>query len=680
VRRVARSRQLAWVLPALSVVLLGACAQPAPTASVPVARELPPLAAIPVLRAQRGRVILCVWDGLRPDSVDPAVTPNLVALGGRGVVFADHHATYPTLTMINAASLATGSYPDKTTFYGNTVWEPAATGSDRGGEALPFAAPIFSEDFWVLQALHASKAGRLLATDTLFQVAKRAGLRTATVGKSGPAFLQDLDKAGLLLDERVVWPPSLAHQLRARGFALPTTAPQIVDVRLRPDNGDPTALGAARTFGDGVTPDPSDKGGTPHHAASRYLLDAFVNDILELHAPELSVLWLRNPDSTQHVYGPGTANANDALSVQDALLGHLLERLETLDLLAHTDLMVVSDHGHSSVSGPLDLFPLRNVTVGADGKAAWGEVHADGYSVSGHVRLAHLLTQAGVPAFDGEGCAYSPVLSGIRSDGAPLLPSLTDTTGEVCGGEPGQLYTTPSYKIPASGLPPKVVVVASNGGTEYVYSKEHDPETISRVVRVLQSREEFGAVFVNSRYGSVPGTLPMSWINLESRGTAPDVVVSYNYDEDVLIQGVKGIEYQGGSHSVSRGMHGSFSPRDVHNTLIAAGPHFRPGFINALPTGNVDVAPTIAALLGLKMPTASGRVLAEAFVSGYVPKLSVSETAWFPQEAATQLNVVRPNGETRPELSRYTFQVRLKELRADSATYRYFDSAKAIRY
>jgi hypothetical protein len=60
-------------------------------------------------------------------------------------------------------------------------------------------------------------------------------------------------------------------------------------------------------------------------------------------------------------------------------------------------------------------------------------------------------------------------------------------------------------------------------------------------------------------------------------------------------------------------MHGSFSPRDVHNVLIAYGPHFKVGFADRLPSGNVDVAPTVAALLALPFKAAAGRVLNEAF-------------------------------------------------------------------
>ena len=47
--------------------------------------------------------------------------------------------------------------------------------------------------------------------------------------------------------------------------------------------------------------------------------------------------------------------------------------------------------------------------------------------------------------------------------------------------------------------------------------------------------------------------------------------------------------------------------------MIAAGPDFVAGMVDKLPTGNVDVAPTILWVLGLKVPELmDGRLLSEA--------------------------------------------------------------------
>ena len=55
------------------------------------------------------RLLLMIWDGMRPDLISPKLTPNLAALGAGGVVFEAHHAVLPTGTRVNAATLATGA-------------------------------------------------------------------------------------------------------------------------------------------------------------------------------------------------------------------------------------------------------------------------------------------------------------------------------------------------------------------------------------------------------------------------------------------------------------------------------------------------------------------------------------------------------------------------------------------
>jgi arylsulfatase A-like enzyme len=649
----------------------------APTTSVTATTIATPKAVSDVAP----RVILLVWDGLRPDSVDAAVTPRLAALAARGTVFTDHHATYPTFTMMNAGSFATGSFVEQTGFYGNTLFQPGAAGKNAEGQPLPFEGPIFTEDYWVLSALDASAGSHLLLADTLFQAAKKAGRRTATVGKSGAAFLQDLGKGDVVLDERVVFPESFAEALKGRGFALPGLADKASGTALKADNGAPTTFGPKKYFDDGVTPDPSDQGGSPFHSANRYLMDTFTEGVLPLHSPELSVVWLRNPDTTEHVYGPGTSNVKDALASQDLLLGMLLDRLQRQGFLASTDLLVVSDHAHSSVSGPLDLFPLRKVKKSAAGTGnTWGDPAPDGFSVSGDVRLAHLLSQAKFIAYDGVGCVYDPVLSGITASGAPVMPDKLDASGKLCG-KAGTHYTTPSYKVPKGALAKGALIVAPNGGSDYVYVPDHDAATVTRLVRFLQSREELGAMFVATRYGALPGTLPMAELHLESTAErSPDLVVSYNHDENAVVQGMRGTVFQSAQLNNQRGMHGSFSSVDVHNTLIAAGPHFRAGFSDALPSGNVDVAPTVARLLGLSLPRAQGRVLEEALLPGrqstdYV----VSPGKLGPQVPATGLVMERATGARDPSKTTYTFEIRTKDLKLGSASFRYFDGATVLR-
>src|SRR5438445_4833475 len=74
------------------------------------------------------RVMIFVWDGLRADDVTAENMPNYFALARSGVVFADHYAVYPTFTMMNSASIATGTYPGMHGFYGNVLYAPNSNG------------------------------------------------------------------------------------------------------------------------------------------------------------------------------------------------------------------------------------------------------------------------------------------------------------------------------------------------------------------------------------------------------------------------------------------------------------------------------------------------------------------------------------------------------------------------
>ncbi len=139
------------------------------------------------------RVIIFVWDGLRADDVTPENMPNYFALTRFGVVFSDHHAVYPTFTMMNSASIATGTYPGVHGFYGNVVYAPGARGKNAKGVDIDFFAPAFIEDFGVVEAVRESYQGKLTLVSTMLQAAQAKGLTTAAIGKFGAAFIQDYD-------------------------------------------------------------------------------------------------------------------------------------------------------------------------------------------------------------------------------------------------------------------------------------------------------------------------------------------------------------------------------------------------------------------------------------------------------------------------------------------------------
>lgn len=645
------------------------------------------------------KVIVFIWDGLRPDSVNPRITPNLAKMRDEnGADFADNHAAYPTFTMMNAAAIATGAYPGTHGFYGNTEYQPGPSGSNATGSLVDFSQPVFTEDYGILRALDGYyrklNGSGLFAVNTLFDVAHESGLTTAAVGKSGPVFLQDLHqdgKGGVVLDENVAVPRHFAEDLKHHGFSLPanTVHYPFVDgsMTLADGNGKPTATtnSAFVLLNDKATTDPRASSGSPYNAKNEYLMEVYLQYILPEINPDLSIIWLRNPDSTEHGFGPGTPNYLHAVRNQDMLLGKLSDRLDELGWTSKTDIIVVSDHGHSTVAGNTAVFPSRALTGAPDGSGAVGNLDVQGYSVSGDVRTADLLTRAGFAhVYDGGGCVYDPVLSGITADGSRTYPTRTDTDGSICGAA-GKRYTTARFTVP-SHLDHDAVVIAANGGSEYLYVPSHDRSLVGHLVIALQQRRVFGPIFVNSAYGELAGTLSLQDVNLQgsARGSppTPDIVVSFDWDAAAVTAAsgnLPGTEYESAQNN--RGMHGSFSPIDVHSTLIASGPDFKRGYRDPYPSGNVDVPVTVAFLLGLNLPQANGRVLREALVDQN-PSLSVVQrrvtaTAQLSKTCnADDPGCVAPGGEAHYEMTLYK---KILSLGSGKPSYSYFDKATVTR-
>ena len=201
-------------------------------------------------------------------------------------------------------------------------------------------------------------------------------------------------------------------------------------------------------------------------------------------------------------------------------------------------------------------------------------------------------------------------------------------------------------------------LVAKNGGCETIYVRDSNERKIRSTVESLMQQAWCGPIFTRN---GIEGTFPMSLI-LYGHERAPDILMSFAWDADENEHGVAGRFYSSGLPS-GRGDHGSLSPYEIRNTLVAAGSHFKQGILNHLPSGNVDIFPTILSILGLAPPDEiDGRVLAEALING--PQ---------PQEVFVQTNV--HTASTVVNNMRYTQQLQVSHV-GDTL---YPDKGRALR-
>jgi arylsulfatase A-like enzyme len=171
---------------------------------------------------------------------------------------------------------------------------------------------------------------------------------------------------------------------------------------------------------------------------------------------------------------------------------------------------------------------------------------------------------------------------------------------------------------------PGDIMLVGNGGSVLFYVVGHDATVTRRLVEFLQQSDFAGVIF--TKHG-LPGTFHLDAAKIDNPH-APDVVMAFRWNDSKNQFGTAGMIDADWQRKAGEGTHATLSRFDMHNTLIAAGPDFRRGQTDDLPTGNVDLAPTILQILGIKPPQeVDGRVFSEAMVSvDQVPTRREAET------------------------------------------------------
>jgi predicted AlkP superfamily pyrophosphatase or phosphodiesterase len=257
--------------------------------------------------------LVFVVDGLRPDAIDPEDTPTLHRLRAGGVSFADSHAVFPTVTRVNAATLATGVQPGTHGILGNTMYVPAVN---------PRRA--FSNDDWRnLVKLDEAIDGRLVPVATLADRLAAVGRRLAAVssGSTGSAFLLNPRAprgVGVLVNgyfgTLVAFPPDVNEAILARFGAAPAKG------------------GRADRF----------------DAAVDWTQTVLRDYVLPELRPDVVINWITEPDHTQHALGAGSPDARAAIRNADRHIGLILDTVDA-------NVFVASDHGFTVNTGTVDV-------------------------------------------------------------------------------------------------------------------------------------------------------------------------------------------------------------------------------------------------------------------------------------------------------------------------------------
>jgi len=440
------------------------------------------------------RVVVVVWDGMRPDFISEKNTPVLWKLAHEGVIFRNHHAVYPSATNVNGTALVTGVYPGHSGLIANHEYRPEI---DRN-RSIDVEIPA------VVEKGDELSNGKYISAPTIAELVQRAGGRTA---------IATAKTVGLLLNRRVDL---------GRGENCVT----LFAGESRPRDALTAILAALGPF-------PS-----AHSQQDAWTTKALTDFLWKGGVPAFSLLWLGEPDLTQHESAPGAQPALAAIKSCDENLAGVLSALDRQGLRETTDVFVASDHGFSTIGQSVDL--------------------------------RRILNDAG-------------------------LTAKTEFAGEPRSGD---------------------IIVVGNGGTVLFYTERRDSEVTRRLVEFLQQTDFAGVIFTKE---PMQGTFGLEQARIDNQH-APDVVMAFRWNDAKNQFGIPGMIDADWQRQAGQGTHATLSRFDMHNTLIAAGPDFRRGGVDDLPTGNVDLAPTILQILRINPPQQlDGRLLSEAMVNIDMP-------------------------------------------------------------
>jgi len=436
-------------------------------------------------------VMIVVWDGMRPDFVSQENTPALWKLANEGVVFRNHHAVYPSATNVNGTAIATGVYPGHSGLIANHDYRPQIDSKHS----------LDVETSAVVEKGDELSGGKYISCPTIAELVQGAGGRTA---------IATAKTVGLLLDRNVDLSRAQNCVTLFAGESRPRDA----------INGIVHALGPFPPFGQ-------------FEQGDKWTTKALTEVLWKEGLPAFSLLWLGEPDLTQHGSAPGAQAALAAIKSSDENLAAVLSALDRQGVRDTTDVFVVSDHGFSTIERSVDL---RKILKAAD------------------------------------------------------LPAKTEFSDEPKPGE---------------------IMLVGNGGSVLFYVIGHDATVTHRLVEFLQQSDFAGVIFTKE---PMQGTFGLEQAKIDCQH-APDVMMAFRWKDSKNQFGISGMIDADWQRGAGKGTHATLSRFDMHNTLIAAGPDFRRGQVDDLPSGNIDLAPTILHILRITSPQQlDGRILSEAMI------------------------------------------------------------------
>jgi Type I phosphodiesterase / nucleotide pyrophosphatase len=292
------------------------------------------------------RAVFVCCDGLGRDWIGAQTTPVLEELRRRSLWCDVHHAVFPSVTRVSAASVATGCQPARHGLHGNRM------GLMEEGRIV--VRDVGQPDFLG----HMRRAsGRTLLVPTLAQrVADAGGFIAFSNVSPGAAYFLDPDNFGFVYHRAGSFAPG------GKSIA----APDALEV-------------------------------SHDHAGDWAMTQRFCSEVLRNRRPAAAFLWLCDPDHTLHGVPLGSPAHAEALAGTERCVAEVVRTVERLRAAGEELLLLVgSDHGQETI-GAFVVIEDWLAARGLEALVAAGDV-----AVAGQGTAALLYaTERGRPALLG---------------------------------------------------------------------------------------------------------------------------------------------------------------------------------------------------------------------------------------------------------------------------------------
>ena len=262
------------------------------------------------------KAVICVFDGLRPDRVTEALTPNIWRFANAGTWFRESRSVFPSMTRVATTSFATGAKPETHGIVDNAFFHR---------EVFPDHV-LDTSNRKHLIAADAHHNGRFVEAEGLGCALKAAGKSYAVVHTGSPG------------SANMVSHKAAAHghwTFSIHGTDASQTPHAVEDVVAR--------------FG----PLPATE--TPKTDEVAYATQVFVSHVLGERDPDVALIWFVEPDAAYHYREIGSAQSVAATRAVDTHFGEILDAVAKRPDADDTVVIAMSDHGQITMTEDFDL-------------------------------------------------------------------------------------------------------------------------------------------------------------------------------------------------------------------------------------------------------------------------------------------------------------------------------------